>query len=247
MTTSTFAPVKRDNLSRQIADQLRRAIVEGELRADDRLPTEDELALRFGVSRPTIREALKILAAQNLIRSKRGPTGGTFINCPSVKELSESLTCATTLLVGMDAFNMDEVLQARELLERQCCRLAALNRTEEQLARMRQQLEIQRDSGLSAEDFCASDVALHRTLVDASGNRLLGFVMFSVIEALQPVTNMVAHRFRDRPHVSRQHQRLIDALENRDADAACAIVTEQLNDLRQHLATDSMTPAGNSH
>ncbi|UTW13986.1 FadR/GntR family transcriptional regulator [Marinobacterium rhizophilum] len=243
MTTSAFEPLKRDNLSRQIADQLRRAIVDGELRADDRLPTEDELALRFGVSRPTIREALKILAAQNLIRSKRGPTGGTFINCPSIPELSESLTCATTLLVGMDAFNMDEVLQARELLESQCCRLAALNRTPEQLQRMRQQLEIQQDSSLSAEDFCASDVALHRTLADASGNRLLGFVMFSVIEALQPVTNMVAHRFRDRALVSSQHLRLIEALENRDADAACAIVCEQLSDLRQHLGSAPPTPA----
>lgn len=239
MTNSAFEPIKRDNLSRQIANQLRRAIVDGELRADDRLPTEDELALRFSVSRPTIREALKILAAQNLIRSKRGPTGGTFINCPSVNDLSESLTCATTLLVGMDAFNMDEVLQARELLELQCCRLAAHNRTEAQLERMRQQLDIQRDSSLSAEDFCASDVALHRTLADASGNRLLGFVMFSVIEALQPVTNMVAHRFRDRALVSTQHQRLIEALEKQDADSACAIVTEQINDLRQHLCADS--------
>ncbi len=231
MSTSAFEPIKRDNLSHQIADQIRRAIVEGELRADDRLPTEDELALRFAVSRPTIREALKRLAAQNLIRSRRGPAGGTFINRPSVPDLSEALTSATTLLVGMGAFNLEEILQARELLEIQCCHLAVLNRTDEQLDSMRQQLLIQRDSSLSAEDFCASDVALHRTLADASGNRLLAFVMFAVIEALQPVTNMVAHRYRERHIICDQHQRLIAALEARDADRACSLIVEQLNDL----------------
>jgi DNA-binding FadR family transcriptional regulator len=99
-----FEPVSQKSLSRQIADQIRQAIIDGSLAADDRLPTEDELAARFSVSRPTIREALKRLAAQNLVRSKRGPTGGTFVNRPSVSDLSDSLAGATTLLMGLNAF-----------------------------------------------------------------------------------------------------------------------------------------------
>ena len=68
------------DLSAQIASALRDAIVSGHLRVDDRLPTEVELAEEFNVSPPTIREALKQVAAQSLIRTQRGAFGGAFIN-----------------------------------------------------------------------------------------------------------------------------------------------------------------------
>ena len=70
-------------LARQIAEKLREAILEGRLHVNERLPTEYELAARFNVSRPTIREALKRLAAQNLIRSRRGPAGRPSRNADS--------------------------------------------------------------------------------------------------------------------------------------------------------------------
>ena len=73
-------PLTTQSLARQIAEQLRDAIVAGRLGADERLPGEEQLAKQFGVSRPTVREALKRLAAQHLIRSRRGPTGGTFVD-----------------------------------------------------------------------------------------------------------------------------------------------------------------------
>ena len=75
-----YTAIRRDGLSTQISDTLRDAIIAGELSADQRLPSETELAERFGVSRPTVREALKRLAAQNLIRTQRGATGGAFVN-----------------------------------------------------------------------------------------------------------------------------------------------------------------------
>ena len=67
-------------MSVQIAEAIRNAIVSGDLLSDARLPSEAELAEQFGVSRPTVREALKRLAAQNLIRTRRGATGGNFVN-----------------------------------------------------------------------------------------------------------------------------------------------------------------------
>ncbi|GAB5469382.1 MAG: hypothetical protein Kilf2KO_24120 [Rhodospirillales bacterium] len=66
------------SLAKQISDRIRRSIMNGSLKADDRLPTEQEFATRFQVSRPTIREALKRLAAQTLVRSRRGPNGDAF-------------------------------------------------------------------------------------------------------------------------------------------------------------------------
>ena len=221
-------PVNRSSLSSQIADQLQEAILDGTLKADDRLPTEEELSKRYQVSRPTIREALKRLAAKNLVRSKRGPTGGTFVTKPSVTQLSDSLTSAATMLVSLKEVDLDEINAARLELETTCCRLAAEERTEAQLTAMAEELERQSDDQITAEDFCASDVRFHRIIADASGNRMLSFVMYAVIEALQPVSNMISYRFRERAVIVDQHNRLLEALRERDANTACAVLSEQI-------------------
>lgn len=221
-------PVVQRSLSGQIADKIRQAIIDGSLKADDRLPTEAELAQRYEVSRPTIREALKRLAAQNLVRSRRGPAGGTFINRPSTADLSDALSSATTLLVGMNAFSLEDILKTRALLEENCLRLAAQNITPVQLEALQQELAIQQDEALSPEEFCASDVRFHRIIAEASGNQLLSFIMASVVEALQPVSNMVTFRFRERSVIIDQHQHIVDALTNKDAEGACQTLRQQL-------------------
>lgn len=228
-----IAPIVQRSLSSQIASQIRQAIMDGSLKADDRLPTEGELAQRYQVSRPTIREALKRLAAQNLIRSQRGPTGGTFINRPSTSDLSDALTSATTLLVGMDAFSMEDINQTRLLLESNCLQLAATQISQTQLEELEQELIKQQDDSLTPQEFCAADVRFHRQIAEASGNPLLSFIMFSVIEALQPISNMVTFRFRERSVIIDQHQRILQALKQHDADQACMVLTEQVSYLAE--------------
>lgn len=230
------APVNRSSLSKQVADQLQEAIYSGTLKADDRLPTEEALSERFQVSRPTIREALKRLAAKNLIRSKRGPAGGTFVNHLDAAELSEHLTTASTLFVSMNNISLDEISQTRKELETLCLQAACKNRREEDLAQLQQELEHQSNPNISAEDFCASDVRFHRAIANASGNRMLSFVMFTVIEALQPVANMIADRFRAREIITQQHQKILKAITAQDAASAIATLHEQIDYLHQkHL------------
>jgi len=231
-----YKPLATESLPKQIAQQIRQAIVEGRLQADDRLPGEQELAERYGVSRPTIREALKRLAAQNLIRSRRGPAGGTFVNRPSQEELRDALTTAAMLGVGMGEFDPADVAQARRELELICCRLAAENRDEARLAIMAEELDAQADGNLSDEAFCVSDVRFHRALVDASDNRILQLVMVTVIEALQPVMNLVVFRFRERQVIVDQHRRLLAALQAGETDAACRVLTEQMDYLAEQFA-----------
>ncbi|WP_286237322.1 FadR/GntR family transcriptional regulator [Neptuniibacter halophilus] len=226
-------PINRSSLSKQVADQLQEAILEGSLKADDRLPTEDELAKRFQVSRPTIREALKRLAAKNLIRSRRGPSGGTFVNHLGADELSDQLTTAATLFVSMNQIEMDDLSRARYELEAICADLACAQRTDEDLQKMQQALATQLDSGISPEQFCAADVELHRALADASHNPMLSFIMYTQIEALQPVANMITYRFRQREVIIDQHQRLLQAIEQRDSQTARAILKEQIDYLNQ--------------
>lgn len=219
-------PLMTQSLAKQISEQLHEAILSGALKADDRLPTEDELAARYQVSRPTIREALKRLAAQNLIRSRRGPTGGTFVNRPSLEDASNSLTASATLLASMDQFSLSEIADARHELEKSCIRLAAQNPDKSVLAQLKQELDSQQDDSLTDEEFCASDVRFHRALVDACQNAMLQFLMYAVIEAMQPVTNMVVFRFRDRLDVVAVHQRLYQAIEKSDVGAAEAALDE---------------------
>lgn len=234
-----YKPLTTESLPKQIARQIRQAIVDGRLRADDRLPGEEELAERYGVSRPTIREALKRLAAQNLIRSRRGPAGGTFVNRPSQEELRDALTTAAMLGVGLGELDLADVAQARRELELICCRLAAENRDPAQLAIMAEELENQAQGDLSDEAFCASDVRFHRALVDATSNRMLQLVMVTVIEGLQPVMNMVIYRVRERAVVVDQHRRLLEALEAGDGEAACAVLAEQMDCLAGQFAAAS--------
>jgi DNA-binding FadR family transcriptional regulator len=233
-------------LARQIAEKLREAILEGRLHVNERLPTEDELAARFNVSRPTIREALKRLAAQNLIRSRRGPAGGTFVSHPTFEEARLAVANAASLLVSMGEFELTHVAEARLEVELVCCRLAATRRTEAHLAAMAAEIVRQRDPTLLDTDFCASDVGFHRALVAAAANPALAFAAAGVLDSLQPAVNLVVFRFRDRRQVTAQHQRIHAALVARDADGACAALTDYMNTLRRQYRKAQALRAGRS-
>ena len=166
-----------------------------------------------------MREALKRLAAQNLVRARRGPTGGNFVVQPSYEELAESLSGAATLLVGLGALDIEEIIEARRILQGGCLEQAAGKANAEHLRGLELALERQQDPEISDEAFCAADVAFHRALVDATGNGMLRFVMYTVIEALIPVTNMVVTVARERTVIVEHHAAMIRLLEAGDAAA----------------------------
>lgn len=232
----TYEPVVTASVTRQISEKIRESILDGRLKADDRLPTEHELAEQFSVSRPTIREALKRLAAQHLIHSRRGPSGGTFVRAPKEEEVRANLTTAATLLVSFGEFDLTDIAEARHELELMCGRLAAERRTETHLAAMQAEIDLQMSPGMSDEDFCASDVRFHRALVDATGNPVLQFVMSTVIEALQPVENMIIFRFRDREKIIRQHEKILKAIKAGNVSKTEKAITEQMTYLRKQFA-----------
>jgi GntR family transcriptional regulator, transcriptional repressor for pyruvate dehydrogenase complex len=211
-----YDEVVRTGIARQVAENIRSAIMDGRLKIDERLPTEEDLARSFGISRPTVREALKRLAAQNLIHSKRGPTGGNFVKRPDAEGLSKAITGAATLLVGVGAFDIEEIITARLETETVCCRLASANRSDADLAAMETEIAAQNDERISDEDFCASDVRFHRALVDSTCNGPLKLMMYTVIEAFIPITNMIVFRVRERRHVASLHQEILDAVRARD-------------------------------
>ncbi len=231
--------VVKTSISKQIAEQIRDAIVSGQLEIGDRLPTEDELAQRYGVSRPSVREALKRLAAQNLVRARRGPTGGNFVVRPSFDELAESLSGAATLLIGIGELGIEEIIEARRVLQHSCLELAVTNATESDIRQLETALARQQNPQISDEAFCRADVAFHRALVDATGNGMLRFVMYTVLDALIPVANMVVTVVRKRGDILDLHARMLEQLQRRDTDALNATMDELLDYLLVKFAEAS--------
>jgi DNA-binding FadR family transcriptional regulator len=208
------------DLSAQIATAIRDAIISGDLIVDERLPSEIELAEQFDVSRPTVREALKRLAAQSLIRTQRGATGGAFINRLSFEDAYSQQITTSTLLLSMNAVSFDTACEARYALERACAPLSAKRRTADQLATMRTETFRQGQPGLTDEAFCASDVAFHRALVDGADNPVLSYQLAGAVEAMQPLMNMITFPARSRAAIVALHTAITDAIEAGDGDAA---------------------------
>ncbi|WP_424941692.1 FadR/GntR family transcriptional regulator [Aliiroseovarius crassostreae] len=214
------------DLSAQIASDIRDAIIAGDLIVDQRLPSEAELADQFSVSRPTVREALKRLAAQNLIRTQRGATGGAFVNRMSFEDAYDQQITTSTLLLSMNRVDFETACEARYALERACAPLSAQRRTADHLATMRAEIHRQSQPGLTDEAFCASDVAFHRALVDGAGNPVLSYQLAGAVEAMQPLMNMITYTQRDRDRIVGLHTRLADMIEGQDGVQVDAILSE---------------------
>jgi DNA-binding FadR family transcriptional regulator len=210
-------PQSTSDLSAQIASAIRDAIVAGSLLVDQRLPSEAELADQFKVSRPTVREALKRLAAQSLIRTQRGATGGAFVNRISFEEAYAQQITTSTLLLSMNAVSFSTACEARYALERACAPLSAERRSADHLATMRAEIHRQDQPGLTDEAFCASDVAFHRALVDGAGNPVLSYQLAGAVEAMQPLMNMITFTARDRARIVALHTRIADAITSQDS------------------------------
>ncbi|MGX9354274.1 FadR/GntR family transcriptional regulator [Roseobacteraceae bacterium S113] len=224
---------KSSDLSAQIAKDIRDAIVEGRLIVDERLPSETELSEQFGVSRSTVREALKRLAAQSLIRTQRGAFGGAFVRRLSYEEAYGQHVTTSTLLLSMNAVSFDVACEARFTLERACAPLACARRDPDHLATMRAEITRQATPGLTDEAWCASDVAFHRALVDGAGNPVLSYQLAGAVEAMQPLMNMITFTARSRERIIALHQSIADGLEARDAEA----VMRMLEELAAYTAT----------
>lgn len=230
-------PNSSADLSAQIAKAIKDAIINGDLIVDQRLPSESELSVQFNVSRPTVREALKRLAAQSLIRTQRGATGGAFVNRISFEEAYSQQITTSTLLLSMNAVSFDTACEARYALERACAPLSAQRRTPEQLATMRAEILRQSRPSLTDEDFCASDVAFHRALVDGAANPVLSYQLAGSVEAMQPLMNMITFSARSREKIVSLHSQITDAVEAGDGEAASLGLSDLETETRNLAAT----------
>ena len=221
------------DLSTEIAEEIRASIKNNELNIGSRLPSETELAEQFKVSRSTVREALKRLAAQNLIRTQRGASGGAFVKKLSFEEAYDYQITTSTLLLSMNDVSFEIACEARFSLERACTYFAASRRTNEDIGLLNSEISIQTEKNLSDEDFCASDIRFHRVLVDCAKNPVLSYQLAGAIEAMQPLMNMITFSERSREKIILFHQEILEAIIAKDGKLA----NNRLETLEQYTKT----------
>lgn len=227
------APLQRVRKAyEQVYDQLRELIMRGALERGQRLPGEAALAQEFGVSRGTVREALRLLAAQNLIRTAKGAGGGSFVTLPTADNVSEVLQANIRLLNESREVSATDMLETRELLETFAVRMAARRRTQQDLDRLHACI-IEDPVELGTERQHVGNTSFHSTLLEASGNTLLAIAAQPVFAILQANMRRREIELGTLARVNEDHRTILAAVEAGDAEAAALHMREHLAMLRE--------------
>lgn len=224
-----FRPIKSQRAFEEIATQIRAQLAEGKLRVGNRLPSERALSEQFGVSRNTLREALRSLEHSGLVRLQKGATGGAFITEATGE------TIATGLL---DMFHSGSILPAQlteariwleSIVVREACQRAVPNDIENLRENVRQAEEAnaQGDLGKRAE----ANLEFHRILARMTGNPVMVIVMDSVLSVLRHFVQTIGPY--ENSFVLPSRKRFIKMMEARDAEGAVAEMEASLKRLQR--------------
>jgi GntR family transcriptional repressor for pyruvate dehydrogenase complex len=224
-------PIKRGY--EQVAEQIRLHIETGLLPAGTRLPSEGELADRFRTSRQTVREALRLLAAWNLVRSIVGRRGGTFVSYPDVHHISSLVGSNVALLTSNEAISLESLLEVRELLEIPAAGLAAERCDEKALANVRRWM-IDEPADVTAEEQALVDIRFHIAVLEAAQNPMLLIADQPLLQVLSANLNRTRRPWKFRVQVRDDHRSIVAALEARNPDEARERMRDHLRFLRPY-------------
>ena len=227
ITPTIFKSIDADRggtMLEEVIVQLRDMIQRGELRAGDRLPPERDLAKLFGVSRPTLRAAIRSLAAVGVLQARQG--AGTFVVGADGKPLLDS--SPLRLMAALHGFTTGEMFEARKSLEMAIAGLAAERATGEDMASMAEELASMYASIDEPEQYLVHDMRFHQTIAAASGNRILTALMNMVATILFDVRRKTVRRAQDLKESAEMHRQIYRAIRERNPEAA-------RNAMRDHL------------
>ena len=221
MKASSVQTPRAPRLHEQVVQQLVQEIVSGEFSPGEALPTEPDLAHRFGVSRTVVREAVRVLVSKGLVAVRQG--SGMWVQPADKWDHLDPLLLFEQVRAQEAAGEtslLDELIETRRILETEIAALAAQRRTEEDLSALSAALDGMERAKDDADGYTAQDLRFHDAILAASRNRLLR-------EALRPVTSALREgRFiavRRAGVISRSlpsHRAIHAAIEGRDAERA---------------------------
>lgn len=226
------APEREDSGKEDVTVKLisifKQLIAEGTLVPGGRLSPERELAETFGVSRSSLRQALKVLEIMGVISQKVGD--GTYLNSAATSILGEPME----FLILLDGISFHELMEARLFVEPELAARAAVRASDEEVAEIRRELVLMEDSQSDQETFVQHDLMFHQAIFRAAGNRVCN-QMFSVVHRsqrkLMELTSQVVHA----DHTLTLHRRIYNAIRKRDPQEARQRMMEHLLDARDLL------------
>lgn len=225
-------------LAEMVADQIRDRIIRGDLADGALLPKESELREQYPVNIQALREALRILEAEGLVRVRRGNRGGAVVHLPTAVNVAYSLS----LVLAMSGGDINEVARALDEVEPMCAALCAerTDRASEVVPQLRQ---IHEESLAKVDDLVAATTLsrrFHEAIVESCGNKPLT-VLAGALEALwsSHVTTWVTRTaepghvpISERADALAMHGRLLSSIEDGDADLARALASEHLREVQ---------------
>jgi GntR family transcriptional regulator, transcriptional repressor for pyruvate dehydrogenase complex len=213
----SFSAVQRPR--QQVENQIREGIRDGTLETGQKLPTEAELAESFGVSRTTVREALRTLVADGLLEKMPGAGGGSFVRRLDHHAFGADLGQDIENLLRVQSIEHREAAEMRRMLEAPAVRLAAENRSKADLDTLNQVLEEEKALTYDDPAVPALDVRFHSAISEASGNRILAAFVAALHQVTEPVHHLNLNAEVGK-RAFRQHVKIVKAIEKGDGKAA---------------------------
>ncbi len=226
--TKRIAPTYR-NKSEQVADALMSRIINGGLKPGDLLGTEADLLGEHAVSRPTLRESLRMLEAQGVIALRPGPGGGVTVGRPSIDTLAHALS----VFLYLQSVPFGAVLKAREVIEPALAHEAALHGTESEFDEMEQSIERMRAAS-NQDAFVAENRTFHEIIARAGRNKVLESFWAAISLLASGEQHGISYSFGNRLHVIEAHEGILRACREHDATAASARMAAHVGEL-EHL------------
>lgn len=225
-----WQPVQRLRTYEQVMAQIEERILDGRLKAGDHLPSERELSVSLGVSRPSLRESLRVLEALGVIDIRRGGEGGAVLNSTP----GQGMVNLLKLQIALAQFSWTDVLETRLALERWTVEEAARRATEEDHRELGDILDRMDDPEIQSPEFNRLDAAFHMRIAESTGNALTAHFMGSLRTAIhRQMVEMYAGLSdwkKTAKTVRREHRALFQAITDRDGARAAALMTAHIND-----------------
>ncbi|MBT3671030.1 MAG: FadR family transcriptional regulator [Chloroflexi bacterium] len=228
-----YKEVHVGRLYEKIVAQIEKRILDGDLNPGDQLPSERELGQQFGVSRTSIREAIRVLTLKNLVEVNHGR--GTFVTEPTSRTLRYTFDKIVDLARQEGSGHLIEI---REIIEPEIAALAAENSSEENIAVLRDAvhtMEISKDDPALWEDYVEADLDFHLSLAEGSGNPLFLVLIDLFVVQLRGQRRRAARKegglYRGQTH----HWKILEAVENKDAETARKLMCNHIQQIREDI------------
>lgn len=217
-TTVEFEPIQPLRAHEYVAEQIRRHIALRLIAPGESLPSERELAAMFGVGRPTIQHAMRLLEADRLLVARRGRGGGTFVSAPAddARAMDELMA---RVLRGRD--ELEEVLGYRRAIEPRVAYEAARSRRPADLAAMWGAIT-NMSGAVSEPDYMRYDTEFHLAVARATNNRFMAAAIEDIRLRLGDVMSLLPESETWHSHLTGEHETIVAAIEARDLGAAQA-------------------------